>query len=104
MIVDDASTDGSLETIRQVLDELADPRFRVVRLEVNRAQTGASREGLRHTDAPFVCFLDADDIWNGIFLAWHLAAHMNETYAVGFTACNARIIDGDGGLLAGTVY
>ncbi len=34
----------------------------------------------------------------------HLAAHLNESYAVGFTACNARLIDGQGKLIAGCVY
>jgi glycosyltransferase involved in cell wall biosynthesis len=104
VIVDDASTDGSAEAIRRILDELNDPRFVTVRLDANLGQTGASREGLRHANAPFVCFLDADDLWNDNFLEHHLAAHLNETYSVGFTACNARIIDGDGVLLAGGVY
>jgi hypothetical protein len=29
---------------------------------------------------------------------------LNESYAVGFTACNARLIDGQGKLIAGCVY
>src|SRR5580765_7262347 len=56
VIVDDASTDDSPAAIQRVLDELADARFRLVRLAANRGQTGASREGLGHTTAPFVCF------------------------------------------------
>jgi len=104
VIVDDASTDDAAEAIRHTLDELADPRFTLVRLDTNLGQTGASRAGLARTNAPFVCFLDADDVWQDNFLERHLAAHMNETSAVGFTACNARIIDGNGALIAGTVY
>ena len=60
--------------------------------------------GWRPTKAPFVCFLDSDDLWNEDFLERHLAAHLNESYAVGFTACNARLIDGQGALIAGGVY
>ena len=104
VIVDDASTDDSLAVIRAVLEELSDTRFAVLRLDANLGQTGASRAGLGRTNAPFVCFLDADDVWNENFLERHLAAHMNETCAAGFTACNARVIDGDGALIAGTVY
>ena len=104
VIVDDASTDDSVANIERVLDELKDPRFQLVCLETNLGQTGASRRGLERTNSPFVCFLDADDAWSETFLERHLAAHMNETYAVGFTACNARLIDGDGALIAGTVY
>ena len=104
VIVDDASTDGSLEVIQDVLRELADPRFSLDRLERNVGQTGATRRGLAQTRAAFVCFLDADDLWAETFLERHLAAHLNESYAVGFTACNARLIDGQGALIAGAVY
>ena len=88
----------------QLLDELADPRFSLIRLDKNVGQTGATRRGLAATRATFVCFLDSDDLWNDDFLERHLAAHLNETYAVGFTACNARLIDGQGALIAGCVY
>ncbi len=104
VIVDDASTDDSVAVIETTLNELHDIRFRLVRLARNVGQTGATRQGLKQTNAPFVCFLDSDDLWNDDFLERHLAAHMNETYAVGFTACNARLIDGGGTLIAGTVY
>lgn len=104
VIVDDASTDTSAAAIQQTLDELKDSRFALLRLTKNVGQTGATRAGLAHTQAPFVCFLDSDDLWNDDFLERHLAAHLNETYAVGFTACNARLIDGQGSLIAGTVY
>ena len=104
VIVDDASTDDSATVVRQLLDELADPRFSLLRLDKNVGQTGATRRGLAVTRATFVCFLDSDDLWNDDFLERHLAAHLNETYAVGFTACNARLIDGQGALIAGCVY
>ena len=104
VVVDDASTDGSADVVQATLDEIADPRFSLIRLDKNVGQTGATRRGLAATRAPFVCFLDSDDLWHEDFLERHLAAHMNETYAVGFTACNARLIDGQGKLIAGCVY
>lgn len=104
VIVDDASTDDSAVVVQGTLDELADARFRLIRLEKNVGQTGATRRGLAETHATFVCFLDSDDLWNEDFLERHLAAHLNETYAVGFTACNARLVDGQGALIAGCVY
>ncbi len=104
VIVDDTSTDDSAAVVRQLLDELADPRFSLIRLDKNVGQTGATRRGLAATRATFVCFLDSDDLWNDDFLERHLAAHLNETYAVGFTACNARLIDGQGALIAGCIY
>jgi glycosyltransferase involved in cell wall biosynthesis len=104
VIVDDASTDTSAAVVQQTLDELSDPRFRLIRLDKNVGQTGATRRGLGVVTAPFVCFLDSDDLWNEDFLERHIAAHLNESYAVGFTACNARLIDGQGALIAGGVY
>lgn len=104
VIVDDCSTDDSVSIVQQTLDELADPRLRLIRLEKNVGQTGATRRGLAETRATFVCFLDSDDLWNDDFLERNLAAHLNETFAVGFTACNARLIDGHGKLIAGCVY
>ena len=104
VIVDDASTDDSAAVVQQTLDTLADPRFSLIRLDVNVGQTGATRRGLAATRATFVCFLDSDDLWHPEFLERHLAAHLNEAYAVGFTACNARLIDGRGKLIAGCVY
>jgi len=105
VIVDDASTDNSAAVVQRTLEELgSDPRFRQVRLPRNVGQTGATRAGLKETKAPFVCFLDSDDLWKEDFLERHLAAHLNESYAVGFTACNARLIDGQGALIAGAVY
>ena len=104
VVVDDASTDDSAAVVQQTLDELADPRFSLLRLDKNVGQTGATRRGLATTRATFVCFLDSDDLWNADFLERHLAAHLNETYAVGFTACNARLIDGQGALIAGCLY
>ena len=105
VIVDDASTDDSAAVVQRTLVELGnDPRFRQVRLAKNVGQTGATRAGLKETTAPFVSFLDSDDLWNDDFLERQLAAHLNESYAVGFTACNARLIDGQGALIAGAVY
>ena len=104
VIVDDASTDDSASVVQQILDDLADARFSLIRLPKNVGQTGATRRGLAATRATFVCFLDSDDLWHADFLERHLAAHLNETYAVGFTACNARLIDGQGKLIAGCVY
>ena len=104
VIVDDASTDDSVAVVEQALAELADSRFRHIRLDKNVGQTGATRRGLAETSAMFVCFLDSDDLWNPDFLERHLAAHLNESYAVGFTACNARLINGQDELIAGGMY
>ena len=62
VVVDDCSTDDSASVVQGTLDELSDPRFRLVRLGKNVGQTGATRRGLAETRATFVCFLDSDDL------------------------------------------
>ncbi|MEU8974280.1 glycosyltransferase family 2 protein [Streptomyces monashensis] len=59
--VDDCSTDGSAD----LLDRLAagEPRLRVVRREVNSGGCGSPRnDGIDAVTAPYVMFLDSDDV------------------------------------------
>ncbi|WP_328499378.1 glycosyltransferase [Streptomyces sp. NBC_00414] len=59
--VDDCSTDGSADLLdRLALDE---PRLRVVRREVNSGGCGSPRnDGIDTATAPYVMFLDSDDV------------------------------------------
>lgn len=104
VVVDDASTDGSDDAIRDVLSGLNDPRFHYVRLDSNRGQAGAIRRGLADLDTPFVCFLDSDDYWYPEFVAQHLAAHLNADFPVAVTFCDSHIVDAQGRMLAGTAW
>src|SRR3982751_4735240 len=74
VIVDDASTDGSADHIRELLRAMDDPRLRLVTREQNGGQIAGFRDGFAATDAPFIAFLDADDVWLPNFLLAHLSA------------------------------
>ena len=104
VVVDDASTDCSDRVIRETLAKMADPRFRYIRLETNRGQTGAVRRGVAELSTPFVCFLDSDDVWYDTFVERHLAAHLNADCPVAFTYCDSHFINGKGELLAATAW
>src|SRR5262245_51319132 len=104
VVVDDASTDGSDDVIRQCLSRLDDERLRYVRLPSNLGQAGAIRRGLAELAAPFVCFLDSDDLWCEDFVARHLAAHLNSDFPVALSYCDSRIIDADDRIVAGTAW
>jgi glycosyltransferase involved in cell wall biosynthesis len=75
-----------------------------VKLATNLGQAGALRRGMTELDAPFVCFLDSDDLWYEGFVARHLAVHMNGDFPVALTYCDSHIIDADDRILAGTAW
>ena len=102
VIVDDASTDGSAEHIRQLLQTIDDPRFRLLVRSENGGQIAGFRDGFAATDAPFVAFLDADDVWLPDFLLAHLSAHLNATHTAALSSCDLFLIDRDRQLLRGT--
>ncbi|MFF2449439.1 glycosyltransferase family 2 protein [Neobacillus sp. NPDC058068] len=58
IIIDDASTDNSLSTIK---DRLKDPRVKLIRNPINVGQSKAQNEGLKYVDTPFLLMLDSDD-------------------------------------------
>lgn len=64
IVVDDCSTDGSAAIVEQIVD----PRIRIIRLEENGGVGSARNRGVAESTAPFVCFLDADDWWEPTFL------------------------------------
>ncbi len=59
IIVDDGSTDNSAE---QISPFLLDNRFNYIKQQ-NKGQANAKNRGLKETNARFVAFLDADDLW-----------------------------------------
>jgi undecaprenyl-phosphate 4-deoxy-4-formamido-L-arabinose transferase len=56
--VDDGSTDGSFQTLKQL--RLEDPRLRIVRLTRNFGQSPALYAGFAHVRGRIICMLDAD--------------------------------------------
>jgi len=105
VVVDNRSTDSSDCVIKKTLRGLEDIRFQYVRNDYNRGQAGAMRTGLAHLDnAPFVCLLDSDDYIYEDFVARHVEAHLNTDFPVALSYCDSHVVDGAGGLLAGTAW
>jgi glycosyltransferase involved in cell wall biosynthesis len=59
VIVDDGSTDASAE----VAKSFDDPRIKLIELGQNRGGNAARNAGVRAASAPFVAFLDSDDVY-----------------------------------------
>jgi glycosyltransferase involved in cell wall biosynthesis len=57
IVVDDGSTDGSLDVIRGI----DDPRIRLLAFAENSGASFARNCGIAEANAPLICFLDSDD-------------------------------------------
>ena len=89
IIVDDASTDGSLEIIRAFNDK----RIKVITSEVNRHVAYASNLGIKYASGEYIAKIDSDDIWENQKLEKQIEFMENhKEYGGCFTRAN--IIDG----------
>jgi glycosyltransferase involved in cell wall biosynthesis len=69
LVVDDASTDGTADAVRQ----FADPRVRLFVQPFNQGGGAARNRGIDEARAPLVAFLDSDDTWMPEKIAQNLA-------------------------------
>jgi succinoglycan biosynthesis protein ExoO len=85
IIVDDASTDRSLEQVKR----FQDPRLRVVRRTdpLKRGPSAARNLGIQSSTSKWIGFLDADDTWHDDFIeeVEKLVAHASEQTGLLFT-------------------
>lgn len=62
IVVDDCSTDGTLDHLRIIYnDAIANRRIRLLELLENQGVTGAKNAGAAMASGQWVCFLDSDD-------------------------------------------
>jgi len=83
IVVDDASTDDTVERLRAVTDT----RLRIVRQSVNQGVAAARNRGLAEARAPLVAFLDSDDLWRPDKLERQVAAMQAASPRVGILYC-----------------
>ena len=74
IIVDDASTDNTLRTIEKTRSKLSKDgklsgKITVVKLEKNSGAAKARNKGIEIAKGEYLCFLDADDLWQSDKLA-----------------------------------
>ncbi|MCW2284296.1 glycosyltransferase involved in cell wall biosynthesis [Rhodoblastus acidophilus] len=77
IVVDDGSTDGSLEALRAI----SDPRLRVI-AQANRGQCAASNRGYREATGGLIKFFDADDVMAPEMIALQVARLAGRTDAI----------------------
>ncbi len=97
VVVDNCSTDGS----RQWLRNVADSRLRLVENATDLGQTGALNVGLAACAAPVVARLDADDLAEPDRLGWQLEA-LERSPRLGLVGGQAIRVDADDRVLSRT--
>ena len=101
IVVDDRSTDDSVERIRQFLDtDNSTVSFRLVTHDSTRGQYSAFRTGMKYVNGAFIAFLDADDLLLPDFIGEHVRAHLIHP-PVAFTSSNQYQIDSAGQVIGG---
>jgi glycosyltransferase involved in cell wall biosynthesis len=90
LVIDDGSSDRGPEIARST----GDPRVRVV-TQANRGLAGARNTGIREAVAPYIAFLDADDLWAPTKLAQHMTL-LESAPDIGLTFSASALIDDDG--------
>jgi glycosyltransferase involved in cell wall biosynthesis len=87
LIVDDGSTDRSLEICRQFTDR----RIRILR-QPNRGPAAARNLGIRQAVGAYIALLDGDDLWAPEKLEKHVA-HLENNPEIGVSFCRSALID-----------
>lgn len=93
LIVDDGSTDRSVEVCQQFTDS----RIKIIR-QANRGLAGARNTGIRHAQGEYLAFLDGDDLWMPEKLEKHIQ-HLENSPTVGVSFSRSAFIDEAGNSL-----
>ena len=75
IVVDDGSTDDSKKIVQKFLP---DPKIELVQHTENRGIAAARNTGIRGTKAPYIAFLDQDDLWRPDKLEKQVAVFKND--------------------------
>lgn len=92
IIVDDCSKDNSREYIKGFVE--ADPRIRLMELEVNSGAAVARNTAINSAKGKYVAFLDSDDLWHPEKLEKQIAFMEEKGYA--FTYTKYQLMDENG--------
>lgn len=78
ILVDDASTDGTLDLARKFCQE--DRRFRILALSDNQGAAAARNQGVVLSEGDYICFVDGDD-WVSPYYVENLWLGLSQTGA-----------------------
>ena len=93
LIIDDCSTDGSIDVIDSYARE--DSRIRLFVQDRNGGPARARNRGIIESEGRFIAFLDADDLWMAEKLKTQLHALQNHP-DIGLVGTNQVVVNVDG--------
>lgn len=83
ILIDDASTDGSLKIITTFIDT----RIKVLKLRNNSGPAVARNEGIKEASGRFIAFLDSDDLWLPNFLEKSISFMRTNKHSLVYASC-----------------
>jgi len=91
IIVDDASTDNTADTI----DSVNDNRIRYIKHTTNKGPAAARNTGWQNAKGEYLTFLDSDDIWYDNYLETQYDAYIQRGKTDGIQICKYKFhVDG----------
>lgn len=93
IVIDDASRDGTADAVRAAIRP--GENITLLQLPVNSGVSAARNAGIRLARAPYLAFLDADDVWLPGKLQRQVALIAADP-AITLVSCNSQQADADG--------
>lgn len=93
IVIDDASGDATVDVVRAAIRP--GENIILLQLPVNSGVSAARNAGIRQARAPYLAFLDADDIWLPGKLRQQVAA-ISADPAITLVSCNSQQADAEG--------
>lgn len=102
IVVDDFSAESQYLEVCELVRDLGDNRFSVLRCDENVGQIHATYAALERQDSVFVSILDPDDRYAPDFLQRMVGVHLNPHVFCPIVSCDQRLLKLGNGIITGT--
>lgn len=96
LLVEDGSTDGTVNVITEYMEQTKDSRIRLIRQPSNMGAAKARNRGLEEATGRYIAYLDADDLWMTQKLEREVAFMKEKQAAFAFTGYEFADEEGKG--------